>query len=432
MKISDSVSMAFLDIKRRKTRTILTVFALSVGTLLLLLMLGAGDTLRNQVKDLFNSMGDTTIVQVSPSKYDVSNVDVEVVMNTSETNQKKQMVAIMEQSEKNQKENFKKIDEKTVKDFYEIDGVKTLIAQLNGKITAVEIEGETVKNKEVNIEGDNLKYNTYKEDDIEYGSKLSNSNDVIVGEKYLKSIGVDKREELIGKKIKLIQEFPVVNGVATKEAKIIEGTVVGIQKDYNSIITSDTVVNEFLTYINDGKNYLDEHGYDVVGITGNEAKDVLNITKVIREEFNYNAMNMQEITAMLDSMMMVVKAIFAIAGIIVLVVGAFGLVNTMSMTIQERKQNIGVMKAVGAPRSSIRWIYIIESAVISIGAAILGTILSIIAVVIINNVADIAVPISGTNIIGAILFSVLVGVIAGLLPAGRAAKMNVVEILSYE
>lgn len=432
MKILDSISMAFLDIKRRKTRTILTVFALSVGTFLLLMMLGAGDTLGNKIKDMFESIGDTNIIQVNPSKYDPKDMQMTMNMTSDGENQKKNNIKMMENQDKSQKDNFKKIDNETLKNISEISGVKDVIAHLNGKISSVEIEGENTKDEEAHLVGINLDYNIYKEEEIKIGETLKDKNDVVIGAGYLKKIGVEKSEELIGKKIKLKQEFPKINGVEVKAPKIIEGKIVGIQEKEKPIVTSYTVVNEFMTYMNDDKDYFNEHGYDRVGVTGEEPSDIINITKIIREDYEYMAFNMQDMTIMLDSSLTLIKSIFSIAGIIVLIVGSFGLVNTMTMTIQERKQNIGVMKAVGAKKSSIRFIYIIESAIISVMSAILGVLLSILVAIIIKNIKGIDVPITTINISLSIIFSIVVGVIAGLLPAGRAAKLNVVDILSYE
>ncbi|SNB46244.1 ABC transporter permease [Geobacter sp. DSM 9736] len=123
---------------------------------------------------------------------------------------------------------------------------------------------------------------------------------------------------------------------------------------------------------------------------------------------------------------------------------AFGIVNTMMTATYERKREIGVLQALGARQSTIFTLFVLESGFYgTIGGAagvVAGTLTSVLASPYISENAFTAmVRGSGNNsaldlkvIIGSILFSAAVAVVAGLYPAWRAARLSPVEAISYE
>ncbi len=139
----------------------------------------------------------------------------------------------------------------------------------------------------------------------------------------------------------------------------------------------------------------------------------------------------------------VMDSILAAIGIISLFVAALGIINTMVMSILERKKEIGIMKSIGGSESDVRKIYFVESSIIGImGGAfglLLGWVVTEIATMIINlYLSKQGIPQTELFsfplwlIAGAILFSVTISLIAGLYPAYRAAKVDPVIALRHE
>ncbi|MGN6801362.1 MAG: ABC transporter permease [Ginsengibacter sp.] len=111
-------------------------------------------------------------------------------------------------------------------------------------------------------------------------------------------------------------------------------------------------------------------------------------------------------------------------GILSLVVGAFGIANIMFVTVKERTPIIGLKKAIGARRRSILSEFLLESAVICILGGIIGLILVFLLTLILTNVFNFPVFMSGGILFLAISICIIIGVLAGLIPALTAARLD--------
>jgi putative ABC transport system permease protein len=123
-----------------------------------------------------------------------------------------------------------------------------------------------------------------------------------------------------------------------------------------------------------------------------------------------------------------------------LLVGGIGIMNVMLVSVTERTREIGIRKAIGARRRSILSQFLIEALVIcligcAIGIGVSGLILWIINTLSIGSGllgSDTTFTFSGSVVLVAVLFSTLIGIVFGLYPAGKAAKMRPIEALRYE
>jgi putative ABC transport system permease protein len=119
---------------------------------------------------------------------------------------------------------------------------------------------------------------------------------------------------------------------------------------------------------------------------------------------------------------------------IAMLISGIGIMNIMLVTVTERTREIGVRKAIGAPRKQIMAQFLIEAFLISGGGAVLGILIGLAIPVTVQQLlpGNLRVPISGTSVIVAFLVSSLTGLFFGWLPANQAAKLDPVESLRYE
>lgn len=148
-----------------------------------------------------------------------------------------------------------------------------------------------------------------------------------------------------------------------------------------------------------------------------------------------NAVSVNSMQSMLDQMSQITNTmsilLSAIAAISLLV-GGIGIMNIMIVTVTERKQEIGIRKALGASPSDIRQQFLIESSSITLIGGIIGVILGILISFAIEYVQKQAFIININACIISFIFSVFVGIFFGLNPAIRASKLDPVEALSGE
>ena len=121
-----------------------------------------------------------------------------------------------------------------------------------------------------------------------------------------------------------------------------------------------------------------------------------------------------------------------IAGISLLV-GGIGIMNIMLVSVTERTREIGIRKAIGTQRSDITIQFMIESIFISLMGGIIGMVLSIIILSVLNVfVTEVTFVIFPSVALLALSFSIAVGLIFGIYPANKAAKLKPINALRYE
>ena len=146
------------------------------------------------------------------------------------------------------------------------------------------------------------------------------------------------------------------------------------------------------------------------------------------ESVNVNSMQtmLEQMSSITNTMSVLLAAVAAIS----LLVGGIGIMNIMIVTVTERRQEIGIRKALGANPRDICQQFLIESASITIIGGLIGVILGIGISIAVEYIRGMSFVISTNSCIISFAFSVFVGIFFGLNPALRASKLDPVDALS--
>jgi macrolide transport system ATP-binding/permease protein len=147
---------------------------------------------------------------------------------------------------------------------------------------------------------------------------------------------------------------------------------------------------------------------------------------------DFDIRNMAEMQAALTGTTQTFTLLLGIVAAISLLVGGIGIMNIMLVSVSERTREIGLRKAVGAPRRAILIQFLIESAVLSTLGGIIGIILGTSVSLFLSKFAGWAALVTPQSIILAFTFSSTVGIIFGFWPARKASLLSPIEALRYE
>jgi putative ABC transport system permease protein len=115
-----------------------------------------------------------------------------------------------------------------------------------------------------------------------------------------------------------------------------------------------------------------------------------------------------------------------------LIVGGVGVIAIMMISVTERTREIGVRKALGATRATILWQFLVEAVTLTGIGAIIGLVLGTGAAILIKSVTPVAASVPPLAVVAALATSCVTGVLFGMLPAAKAAKLDPVVALRYE
>jgi len=148
---------------------------------------------------------------------------------------------------------------------------------------------------------------------------------------------------------------------------------------------------------------------------------------------SFTVMSMDDLLSTFRTLTSAMTLMLLAIASISLVVGGIGIMNIMLVSVRERTREIGVRRALGATRADILWQFLFESVVLSATGGLVGLLLGVLIVLALQRYAP-SVPVKLSPWIAAVAFgsSLLVGVVSGVVPARRAARLDPVDALRYE
>lgn len=216
-------------------------------------------------------------------------------------------------------------------------------------------------------------------------------------------------------------------------------TVVGVLKEEGSTALNTKDKTVFLPF-ETGQRLLGLNGVQTFDASAADEAFVERAERTLNEflrsrvgEDNYEVFNMGSLLDMITSIYNVLGYLLGGIGGISLLVGGVGIMNIMLVSVTERTREIGIRKAIGAQKSDIIVQFLIESVVLSLMGGFIGLLLSAGILGIVNVfVKEYHFAITFGVAMVAVFFSVGVGVLFGIYPANKAAKLKPIDALRFE
>ena len=244
----------------------------------------------------------------------------------------------------------------------------------------------------------------------------------------------------VGKSLEIQNDVYIVTGVAAQSKEF--APVINSMKDYQlyantsagSVYVPDSVWPTVYQFEEPQNVAIKVENTDAMTMAGKEAADLLTEKQIIGTDtkLDYRSQDMLEQAEQLQKMSQSTNSQLIWIASISLLVGGIGVMNIMLVSVTERTSEIGLKKAIGAKKKRILLQFLTESAVLTSLGGIIGVVSGIILAQLISRMMQIPVSISIPAIGVAVVFSTLIGVIFGMLPAYQAANLNPIEALRRE
>lgn len=453
----DLISLAFRNLLRRKTRTILAVVGVVVGTCAIIVMLSIGFGLSASFQQQIESYGNLHLVNVNSGgggmMYGRGGGGMMVGGGDKDT-------GVLNDKTLASMEKIKGVDAVTPKiDVYLSFGIGKYITQAD----VIGIKPEVMQKFGYELQDGRL---------LEAGDKYA----VVFGNQVASSFYNPKKTwgsswngeaqvDVISNKIIMTadenygqkqqqQRNPDEEKIIYKEYKAKGVGILANPNDesaysvYMNLETLESIKKDAERARKETASNSGQKGYDAAMVYVGDIDDVEDVSNKIRE-MGFQTDSLSDWLKSMQETARMIQGILGGIGAISLLVAALGITNTMIMSIYERTKEIGIMKVIGANLGDIKKLFLLEAGMIGFLGGAVGLILSFILSLLMNTVlSGIMTVMLGTvggggdgstvSIIpwwvaaGALMFSTTIGILAGYSPARRAMRLSALESLRNE
>jgi ABC-type antimicrobial peptide transport system permease subunit len=215
-----------------------------------------------------------------------------------------------------------------------------------------------------------------------------------------------------------------------------------VEKTYKISGVVDDVSNAYIYAPESSMSEITFNSYDKLKVRVNSTLNIEKTRNSIIEK-GFFVSSVSETVDQAKQIFGIAQIVLALFGVVALVVSAIGMFNTMTIALLERTQEIGIMKTIGASSYDIWRMFLTESMMIGFFGGVFGIITGFILSNLINYGINVLAGVFGGNQVSLfdqpswfiafiIVFSTVVGVITGVYPARRAAKLNALQALRYK
>ncbi len=407
MKLTDTFAYAVQNMKTASLRSWLTIIGVIVAVIALVCIMAVSEGVQREIKSLLSTFGSTMMFIVP--------VNVEGAGASSFTT----LVGAPSTSGK--------LTERDAQSVAGTPGIKEVSRMLIGRASVV------FSNTSITAPvyaSDASIFNIIKEEDM----RLESGRYFRDGERGVVVVGNDVKTKIFGKRG--VEEGSAI----TKNDKNFR--VVGIlEKFQGSFRESDDAM--ILVPYEDGKDLfskqLAKDEVTIIYVEAYEGEDINELKDRIEEKIasnhkvslddkDFSVITPDFVESVVGGIFILLSTFLIVITLIASVVAAIGVANTMFMAVLERTREVGVLKAMGATEKDIILIFLIESALIGLIGGLIGLGVSYLILQIAES-AGVPVWLNLNVVFFAVLFSMLAGAVAGVIPARQAAQLDPVEAL---
>ena len=422
MQFSDIISLAYRTVRSNPLRTGITIAIIAFGIMALVGINTAIDAMKQKFTESFSAMGANGFTIHNKKWFNFNNGEV------------KSHRKGLKEKKSNSNVPITKLQAETFVERFQYPATVSLT--MSGVSDAVVTEGNRKTNPNVRVIGGDDNYVDLNGYTLAAGRNL-NRLDVQSG-RNVALIGSSLAERFFGKSPSApVDRIIHVNNLPFLVVGVLDskGSSFGMNND-NVIITSYNNVRRFFNNNANASFLIQVKVGDVKMIDGaiDQAEGVFRPVRrlEVTEADNFNIDKSDTIVNLLLRNLSVITLAALAIGVFTLLGAAIGLMNIMLVAVTERTKEIGLVKAIGGRRGSIRQQFLLESVLISLIGAGFGILLG----VLVGNIFSIVLSTGfvvpwGWVVVGAVLCSI-VGLLAGLYPAVKAARLNPIEALRYE
>lgn len=280
--------------------------------------------------------------------------------------------------------------------------------------------------------------------DLAAGAQLTDSaddNQILLPASYLEALGLGDAETAIGQTVTI--------GIADYSGTMheISATVTGVQNLTllgTGVRLNRAMIDELFDVQTDGEPSDYERGYFLASAHFDPASSETQIAAIKADlaEQGYTAQTLADQIGVFQAILTGIVAVLNGFGMIALFAAAFGIINTLLMSVQERTREIGLLKAMGMGGGRVYALFSVEAIFIGFLGSTLGALAAIGAGSLISNIlaSTVLADLQGLQVLqfapgpvaGIILLVMLIAFLASTLPARRASRQNPIDALRYE